>query len=184
MPVTDVQVHLNRLYDRVKVVKCTDAVYKRWMALITGLVILADQGTKYLVQAQMHLHQSIPVIDGFFSITYILNPGGAFGFFSAQPALVRKLVFIFLTAAIAGFILYLFFRTVSENRFLAFGFALIFSGAAGNLVDRIRTGEVIDFLDVYIGAWHWPAFNVADSAISTGMIILFYHIVFNRLPDY
>ena len=157
------------------------------LCLVSSVIIIADQLTKHLVQTRLKLHESVEVIQNLFSLTYILNPGGAFGFFAGQSLMVRKFVFIFLSAIIAGIVLFMFFRTAREHCFLSYAFALIFSGAAGNLIDRIRFGQVVDFLDFYLGAfdgpWHWPAFNIADSAISIGMAILIYHILFNKLPD-
>lgn len=153
------------------------------LGLVSIILITADQVSKAAVQANLALHHSITVIDRLFSITHILNPGGAFGFFAGQPPVIRKIVFIFLSAAVAGFVLFLFFKTADEYLFLSYGFAAIFAGAVGNLIDRIRFGKVVDFLDFYIGDYHWPAFNIADSAISIGMVILVYHILFNKLPD-
>ncbi len=154
------------------------------LSLVSFLIIAADQITKYLVQLQLDIHQSIVVIDRFFSLTHILNPGGAFGFFAGQSLIVRKFIFIFLSSIVAGFVLYIYFKTASKHVFLSYGFAMIFAGAVGNLIDRIRFGKVVDFLDFYIGSYHWPAFNIADSAISIGMTILIYHIIFNKLPDF
>lgn len=154
------------------------------LSLVSFIIIIIDQATKYLIQLRFDIHQSIIVIDNFFSLTHILNPGGAFGFFAGQSLIVRKFIFIFLSTIVACFVLYIYFKTAIEHLFLSYGFALIFAGAVGNLIDRIRYGKVIDFLDFYIGSYHWPAFNVADSAISIGMVILVYHIVFNKLPDF
>ena len=81
------------------------------------------------------------------------------------------------------FILWLYKKVARDLVFLSFGLALIFGGASGNLIDRFRFGKVVDFLDFYIGTTHWPAFNIADSAISIGMAILIYHLVLNKIPD-
>jgi len=99
-----------------------------------------------------------------------------------QSSLLRGIVFLFFSSLAIFLILYLYKQTPMEYSLLTTGFALIFGGAIGNLVDRIRFGKVIDFLDLYIGSLHWPAFNVADSAISTGMIIFIYHFFFKKLP--
>jgi signal peptidase II len=153
------------------------------LALVTGAVILTDQVTKQLIMATLSLHESVVVIDNFFNITHVLNPGGAFGFLADQPQAVRKIVFLVLSSMVAVFICWFYSRVARTHIFLSYGLALIFGGAAGNLIDRFRYGHVVDFLDVYIGAAHWPAFNVADSAISIGMAILIYHVVCKKMPD-
>ena len=157
--------------------------YLSRLGLVSIIVIVADQATKALIQTNLTLHHSIIVIDRFFSITHILNPGGAFGFFADQTPGVRKFVFIFLSAIVACFVLYLFFKAAVSHVFLSYGFAMIFAGAVGNLIDRIRFGKVVDFLDFYIGNYHWPAFNIADSAITVGLFIFLYHLLFKKLPE-
>lgn len=154
------------------------------LALVSGSVILADQVTKLMIKANLALYQQIAVIDNFFNITFILNPGGAFGFFANQSLEVRKFIFLFMSSVVAVFILWFYKRCATHFVFLSYGLALIFGGAVGNLIDRFRFGKVVDFLDFYIGSAHWPAFNVADSAISIGMGILIYHILFNKMPDF
>jgi len=153
------------------------------LAIVAGLVIFLDQITKFLILKTMPLHHSVPVISGLFSITHIHNPGGAFGFFADQHPLVRKTVFLFMSSAAAGFVLWFYHHTPSTHKWLALGLSLIFGGAIGNLTDRFRFGKVVDFLDFYIGNYHWPAFNVADSAISVGVGIFVIHLLFNRMPD-
>ena len=155
----------------------------RMLAAVSGAVILADQITKVLVEKTLALHQSIEVIPGFFSLTHVLNPGGAFGFLARQSASVRRLIFLGATLGAMGLILYLYRKTPPTYNWLLAGFALIFGGAVGNLIDRIRMGKVVDFLDFYIGTLHWPAFNVADSAVSIGVTIFLFHLIFNKLPD-
>ncbi len=158
---------------------------KSWLRLImvSTSVVLADQFTKYLIKINLALYEQVIVITNFFNITYILNPGGAFGFFANQSPEIRKFIFLFMSSAVAVLILWFYKRCAAEYIFLSYGFALIFGGAVGNLIDRFRFGQVVDFLDFYIGTAHWPAFNVADSAISVGMTILIYHILFNKIPD-
>lgn len=139
------------------------------LLLIAMLVIVLDQVTKHVVMAQMTLYQSIPVIDGFFHLTRVHNPGGAFGFFAGQSELVRQLVFLGMTGVAMVAIAYLYFQTPATQPLLATALAMIFGGAIGNFIDRVRFGYVIDFLDVFIGRYHWPAFNVADSAVLVGL---------------
>ncbi len=153
------------------------------LILVSGAVVLADQVTKLLITLNLALHEHIVVIENFFNINHVLNPGGAFGFFATQSLAVRKFVFLFLSSIVALFVVWLYKKTSRSHVFLSYGLALIFGGAVGNLIDRFRFGKVIDFLDFYIGTTHWPAFNVADSAISVGMAILIYHVVLNKLPE-
>lgn len=150
---------------------------------ITGLIIFFDQITKAIILKTMELHQSIPVVPGFFSITHIHNPGGAFGFLANQNQGVRDLIFLVVSSFAIILIFYFYKNTPKTHSFLAIGLALIFGGAISNLIDRIRLGKVVDFLDFYIKDLHWPAFNVADSAISIGMVIFVFHILFKKMPE-
>ncbi len=153
------------------------------LVVIAGLVIVLDQVSKAVILNSMALHESIPVIKGFFSITHIQNPGGAFGLFARQGPELRRLVFIFLSSLAILAVLYFYIQTPGTYSLLSASFALIFGGAIGNMIDRFRFGKVVDFLDFYIGHLHWPAFNIADSAISVGMTVLVIHLLLNKLPD-
>ncbi|MDA3918125.1 MAG: signal peptidase II [Deltaproteobacteria bacterium] len=154
------------------------------LILISGSIIFADQLTKYIIKINIALYDKIIVIKNFFNITHILNPGGAFGFFASISPGVRKFLFLFVYSIVALLILW-FYKKYAENFiFLSIGLALIFGGAVGNLIDRFIYGKVVDFLDFYMGTYHWPAFNIADSAISIGMGILIYHIIFKKIPDF
>lgn len=144
---------------------------------IVALIVLIDQITKLYVDASMRLHESIPVIAGFFSITHVRNPGAAFGFLADASPFFRSVFFVVVTILAMILILHYIWKSREGERLLTYGLSLILAGAVGNLIDRVRLGEVIDFLDVYIGAYHWPAFNVADSAISVGAVILFIELV-------
>ena len=154
------------------------------LILVSGCVILVDQITKYIIKINLALYDHIIVLEKCFYITHILNPGGAFGFFASHSLEIRKFIFLFMSSVIALFILWFYKRSAANFVFLSYGLALIFGGAMGNLIDRFRYGKVVDFLDFYIGSAHWPAFNIADSAITIGMGILIYHILFNKIPDF
>jgi signal peptidase II len=146
--------------------------------VLTVLVIVVlDQITKVYIDTNMTLHESIPVIHGFFNITYVRNPGAAFGFLADAAPFLRALFLIGVSIFAAGLIVYYVVKMKTEDILLTYGMSLIMGGAVGNLIDRIRLGEVIDFLDVYISTYHWPAFNVADSAVSAGAVILFYKLI-------
>lgn len=139
---------------------------------ITSLVILLDLATKAWILSTMRIYDSFVVVEGFFSITHVRNPGAAFGFLAGAPPLFRQLFFLAVTAAAIALILHYLRSSRIGEPSLVSALALILAGAVGNLIDRIRFGEVVDFLDVYIGSRHWPAFNVADSAITVGAGLL------------
>jgi signal peptidase II len=143
--------------------------------ILFSVILAADRAIKIIVPALMDLHQSIPVIPGFFHITYVRNSGGAFGILGSWDSPYRRLFFILASVA-ALVLLYILYRqaALTTSRYAKTAVILIASGAAGNLYDRIATGEVVDFLDFYIGNSHWPAFNVADTAITTGAFLLGY----------
>ncbi|WP_298434023.1 signal peptidase II [Geobacter sp.] len=142
----------------------------RILLAVTAFVLVVDQATKILVDRTMELYQSIPVVDGLFSITYMRNKGAAFSFLAGFSYRLPFFIAVSLVAIAA--IAFTFRRLRDDQRLAAASFALIFAGAIGNLIDRVRLGEVIDFLDVYWKSHHWPAFNVADSAICVGVALL------------
>lgn len=152
------------------------------LALVSGGVLVSDQVTKALVLAHLPLGQSVPVISGFFDITHVHNPGGAFGFLAGMTPLARSWLFIAVSLLAAGLILYFYWQTSCGQPVLEVGLALVFGGAVGNLIDRIRFGVVVDFVDLYLGELHWPAFNVADSAITIGVFIFAFHLLFKKDP--
>ncbi|MCX7982611.1 MAG: signal peptidase II [Syntrophales bacterium] len=141
------------------------------------IVIVLDQLTKVWIDTNLPLHASIPVIPGFFHITYVRNPGAAFGFLAQASPGLRSI--FFLAVAVLAVILILYYLHQYPERPSIFTYALsfIFSGAIGNMIDRVRLGAVIDFLDFFLGDAHWPAFNVADSAITVGAALLFYALI-------
>ena len=140
------------------------------LAIVTAVVLILDQATKLYIDRTMRLFQSIPVIDGLFSITYMRNKGAAFSFLANFNYRIPFFIMVSMIAVVA--ILVAFGKLRDDQRFAAFSLSLILSGAVGNLIDRVRLGEVIDFLDVYWQTHHWPAFNVADSAICVGVFLL------------
>lgn len=150
---------------------------------IAGLVVVLDQLTKWLVLANMPLHRSIAVIPGFFNLTHIHNPGGAFGFMATGSPGLRNLLFLGVATVAMVLIVYFYRSTPRNYPFLAAALALIFGGAVGNIIDRLRFGVVVDFLDFYVGAYHWPAFNVADSAITVGITIFIGHVLLGKMPE-
>jgi signal peptidase II len=153
------------------------------LAAISGILVAADQVTKALVLKLMPLHDSVSVIPGFFNLTHIRNPGGAFGFLANQSSEFRYLLFLFVASVAVILIFWFYKNTPSTYKLLSFSLAMIFGGAIGNLIDRIRFGNVVDFLDFYIGRYHYPAFNVADSAICVGVGIFLVLLLMGKLPQ-
>ncbi len=143
-------------------------------------VIVLDQITKAVITEKLFMYGSHKVIDGFFSLVYVMNPGAAFGFLARAPEIFRYLFFISVTVLAILLITYYISKSKSQDVLIVIALTLIFGGAVGNLIDRIRFGAVVDFLDFYIGAWHWPAFNVADSAISVGAVLMIWEMLVRR----
>ena len=159
---------------------------KRNWGLFSLIIILAttlDQVTKTLVLSKIDLHGSVPVVTGLFNIVHTRNRGMAFGLLNNPDP---GAAFYFLTgASVFAVLLIVFwvFRLKEYEKPLIPGLALILSGALGNLIDRLRIGEVIDFLDIQVGSYHWPAFNIADSCISIGTIWVVICLLFLINPD-
>jgi signal peptidase II len=140
-----------------------------WLPL---LVLALDQTTKALIRQSLPLHDSVSVIPGFLDLTHVRNTGAAFGLFNTVD-FPFKAVLIPLVATAALIAVGLYSASLGQHQRLArVGLALIIGGAAGNLIDRVLVGSVVDFVDVYWGTWHFWAFNVADSAITIGVTIM------------
>ena len=143
---------------------------KYWVLLIFCIgILLLDQWTKSLVVEKLPLYQRVEVIQGFFNLTHVRNTGGAFGIFGGEKGGLGSILFVVVSLIAIGAIVFLFLKIKENEKTLAFSFSLILSGAVGNLIDRLRYGEVVDFLDFHLSSYHWPAFNVADSAICIGI---------------
>ncbi|HYC60550.1 MAG TPA: signal peptidase II [Thermoanaerobaculia bacterium] len=151
-----------------------------YVALAISVIIL-DIWTKALVLARIDLHESITVIPNFFQLVHVRNTGAAFGI--GANASSRIVPLLLNAGAIAVFCVVVVYalRSAVTDRLLQTGLHLILGGAIGNLLDRFRFGYVVDFLDVYVGTKHWPAFNVADSAICIGIALLFLDM--RKKPD-
>ena len=139
---------------------------------IAGLVVILDQAVKLLVRSRLNLYQSVTVIPGFVDLTRVHNTGTAFGFLNLMD-FPFKTVVVALMAATALAALAIYGSTLAPEQHLSrLGLSFIIGGAAGNLVDRIASGYVLDFVDVYRGNWHFWAFNVADAAITVGVALM------------
>jgi len=145
-----------------------------------AVIVLLDQITKAAIVKNLFIHESRPVIDGFLNLVYVMNPGAAFGFLAGASETFRHLFFIGITVLVIALIIYYVVKSKSQNMLYVISLTLIFAGAVGNLIDRIRFGAVVDFLDFYIKTWHWPAFNVADSSITIGAVLMIWGMITQR----
>jgi signal peptidase II len=153
------------------------------LALLSAGIVVLDQLTKSQVMETMRLHESIPIVSHFFSLTYIRNPGAAFGILATSSYGFRFLFFGLTSLFALGLLGTIFFRLRPDDWLGQVSIAGILGGAIGNLLDRMRFGEVIDFLDFYVGTYHWPAFNVADAAITVGVCFLIAHFAFEKKEE-
>ena len=150
-----------------------------WLALAAAIVVL-DQLTKYVVARSFAVGQAVEVTS-FFNLVFVYNPGAAFSFLSDQSGWQRWL-FVAIALAASAWIVYLL-RKYPHERVFALALALVLAGAVGNVIDRILFGAVIDFLDFHAYGRHWPAFNVADTAISCGALLLVWDALRPRPKD-
>lgn len=150
-----------------------------WLGL-AALIVVFDQLTKLWIVAALRPGESI-ALTSFFNLVHVYNPGAAFSFLSDAGGWQRWF-FIVLALAVSLW-LTLLIRQHAAERLLPLAAALILGGALGNVIDRVRFGAVVDFLDVHVAGWHWPAFNVADSAISVGVVLLVWQQLFHSAPE-
>jgi signal peptidase II len=137
--------------------------------LLVFVVVLADQLTKLWIMNSLPLHGKRIIIPGLFNLVYVTNTGAAFGLLAGEHTVWRQVFFIVVAVVALGAIFFAYRQVKTKGIVFVFAAGLIAGGAIGNLVDRIRFGAVVDFLDFYIKNYHWPAFNVADSAITVGV---------------
>jgi signal peptidase II len=148
--------------------------------LIAAGVVLVDRASKWLVAQNITLHDSLPVVAGFFRLTHVENRGAAFGLFSDSPSEWKVAVLILFSLIALVVVSALLWKNSHGMTVTGVGLALILGGALGNLWDRLVEGHVVDFLDFSVGGYHWPAFNVADSAIVMGALLLVTEILFSK----
>lgn len=142
--------------------------FQRWLAL-SAVILVVDQLTKFAITRNFLLHESVPVTS-FFNLVLVYNPGAAFSFL-ADAAGWQNGLFIGIGVIASAWIVWLLHKQPQQTFFCA-ALSLVLAGALGNVIDRVQFGAVIDFLDFHAAGWHWPAFNVADSAISCGAALL------------
>ena len=148
-----------------------------WPAL---LIIVLDQVSKLFVIRGLRVHESVPVIEGFFNLVHVRNRGMAFGLMNRGNADFGFWLLVSTSIIAIALLLFWFFRLKDGDTRITLGLSLILGGAVGNLIDRLRFREVVDFLDVFAGSYHWPAFNVADAAITTGTFLVAITLFFKR----
>ena len=149
-----------------------------WVGSIAGVILVLDQVTKYFVDKHIRPYELVTVIPGFFNLTNVRNRGAAFSLLAGLPDGWRGAFFITVTL-IAVLVILAFIRSTREP-LLIVAFSLITGGAIGNVIDRVRQGEVIDFIQWYVKSWYWPSFNVADSAITVGVALLAYDMLLRK----
>ncbi len=144
------------------------------MLMVAAGVVALDQISKSIVLSHLSRVYSLKVIDGFFSLTLVLNTGVAFGLFSQSPASWKVIVLLLLSGITVIALLGYYFFGKELSRPMSIAFCMIIGGALGNMIDRFRFSKVIDFLDFYWKTYHWPAFNLADAAITIGVLLLLF----------
>jgi signal peptidase II len=140
--------------------------------LITVAVVILDQFTKSLIESFLPLHQTRTVIPGFLNLAHVRNSGVAFGMFASHGDRAGTILLSALGLLALALVGFYFWRTAREERRLLVSLSLILGGAIGNLIDRMASGSVTDFIDFYLGSYHWHTFNVADSAITIGIVLM------------
>lgn len=155
---------------------------RKYHFLIAFLVVVLDRFSKWLVASNIALHDSVSVLPGFFRLTHVQNPGAAFGLFAESSSEWKVAILILFSIVALAVVSALLWKNSHSMTITGVGLSLILGGAVGNLWDRLLSGRVVDFLDFYLGSYHWPAFNVADSAIVIGALLLVGEILFAKTP--
>ena len=140
---------------------------------IIAAIVALDQWSKWKIKTSYDLYHSEPIIQDFFHFTYVTNDGMAFGL--SFPG--GKQVLLFVTLALTGIIIWMLWKEKNSHNLIRYGLSFILAGAIGNMIDRVMYGKVVDFLDIMVGDFHWYIFNVADSAVTTGMILFILHTI-------
>lgn len=148
------------------------------MSVLIATIIIVDQLTKGLVQQKFTLGESIPVVPNLFHLTYVRNPGAAFGMLAYSPDYIRTPLFFALPVIACFWLIYLIWTSRNKHLIHCLAYSLIFAGAVGNLIDRFSMNYVVDFFDFFIGTHHFAAFNVADSSITIAAILLIFDVLF------
>src|SRR5436853_2272190 len=150
----------------------TQHAMRKYHFLIAFSVLLLDRLAKLTIEKSILLHDSISVIPGFFRLTHVENRGAAFGLFADSPSEWKVAVLVLFSLVALVIVSAMLWKNSHAITSTGVGLALILGGALGNLWDRLLSGQVVDFVELYVGSYHWPAFNVADSAIVVGAVLL------------
>ena len=153
---------------------------RKYFFLIAAMVLLLDRLAKWAVASNIALRDSVAVIPGFFHLTHVENTGAAFGLFAESAAQWKVGALVSFSVIALVIVSALLWKNGHALSTTTIGLSLILGGATGNLWDRMMSGHVVDFLDFYVGSYHWPAFNVADSAIVIGAFLLVSEIIFAK----
>jgi len=154
----------------------TASRHRLWFLLLALVVLAADQVSKWGVASALASGETQPIIPGFFNLIHLHNRGAAFGLFSEMHSPLGTILLIAFSVAVLTVVFALFWQRPS-GRATATALAFLLGGALGNLLDRVRTGYVVDFLDFQLAGYHWPAFNLADSAIVVGAAVIFWQLL-------
>ncbi len=153
---------------------------RKYFFVIAIIVLLLDRLAKWAVDSNIRLHESVVVIPGFFQLTHVENTGAAFGLFADSAAQWKVGALVSFSVVALVVVSALLWKNSHSLSTTTIGLSLILGGAMGNLWDRMISGRVVDFLDFYVGSYHWPAFNVADTAIVIGAVLLISEIFFTK----
>ncbi|MFQ5527911.1 MAG: signal peptidase II [Thermoanaerobaculia bacterium] len=156
---------------------------KRAFLLLSLAVLTADQWSKWWVEANLALGRPMEIIPGFLNFTHVENPGVAFGLFAGHDGTLGTILLIGLGVAALAIVGYYYFRIEADQKLVIAALALVLGGAVGNLTDRLLSGSVTDFIDAYLGTYHWHTFNVADSAITIGVLLILFDSFRPRSSD-
>src|SRR5512140_438721 len=160
----------------------TPHAMRKYHFLIAVLIVLLDRATKWLVAGNTSLNDSIVVLPGFFRLTHVQNTGAAFGLFADSSSEWKVSILVVFSLLALVVVSALLWKNSHAMTTTGVGLSLILGGALGNLWDRLISGHVVDFFDFYLGSYHWPAFNIADSAIVVGALLLVSEILFAHSP--
>jgi signal peptidase II len=150
---------------------------------IAAFVVIVDQLTKLWIMTTFALHGQRNIIPDFFNLVYVTNSGAAFGFLAGSNSVLRQVFFVAVALVALIVIISSYGHLKRQGKIFVYALGLIAGGAVGNLIDRLRLGSVVDFLDFYVGSYHWPAFNAADSAITIGVGLFLLGTVLQHMKE-
>ena len=155
-------------------------IKKKWYFSLIFLITIVDQISKFIIKANFNLYEQISIIKGFFKIIYVRNDGVVWGLFANSKSNIIPIVITILSILALLTVLYIFAKTAITCRLELISLSFIMGGALGNMIDRFIQGYVVDFIDLYIKNYHWPTFNIADSFISMGIVLLLISVLRNK----